>query len=80
MKEEDYQEGFEEYVSGGVREESAKSYRCAVDLYYKAVCQLIDYLLCQKPPIRDGWHDLVSVSIFEWFLTLEIPRNSMGDF
>lgn len=45
MEEKDYSEGFEEYVEGGLREEDAKSYRCAVDLYYKALCQLIDYLL-----------------------------------
>ena len=45
MEEKDYSEGFEEYIEGGIREEAAKSYRCAVDLYYKALCQLIDYLL-----------------------------------
>ena len=38
-------EGFKEYIEGGLREEKAKCYRCAVDLYYKAMCQLIDYLL-----------------------------------
>lgn len=48
MKQEDYEEGFEEYVEGGLREENAKSYRCAVDLYYKAVCQIIDYLLFKE--------------------------------
>lgn len=48
MKQEDYEEGFEEYVGGGIREETAKSYRCAVDLYYKAVCQIIDYLLFRE--------------------------------
>lgn len=48
MKQEDYEEGFEEYIGGGVREETAKSYRCAVDLYYKAVCQIIDYLLSKE--------------------------------
>ena len=48
MEEKDYSEGFEEYVEGGLREEEAKSYRCAVDLYYKALCQLIDYLLFEE--------------------------------
>ena len=48
MNQEDYEEGFEEYIGGGLREEAAKSYRCAVDLYYKAVCQIIDYLLFKE--------------------------------
>ena len=48
MKQEDYEEGFKEYIDGGIREEAAKSYRCAVDLYYKAVCQIIDYLLFKE--------------------------------
>lgn len=48
MEQKDYEEGFDEYIEGGLREESAKSYRCAVDLYYKAVCQLIDYLLFKE--------------------------------
>ncbi len=33
---------------GGMREETAKSYRCAVDLYYKALCRVIDYLLFKE--------------------------------
>lgn len=48
MEQKDYEEGFEEYIDGGIREETAKSYRCAVDLYYKAVCQIIDYLLFKE--------------------------------
>ena len=48
MKQEDYEKGFEEYIKGGLREEAARSYRCAVDLYYKALCQVIDYLLFKE--------------------------------
>ena len=48
MGQEDYEDRFEEYIEGGIREETAKSYRCAVDLYYKAVCQLIDYILFKE--------------------------------
>ncbi len=48
MELKDYEEGFEEYIDGGLREEHAKSYRCAVDLYYKAACQIIDYLLFKQ--------------------------------
>jgi len=48
MDQNDYEDGFEEYINGGIREESAKSYRCAVDLYYKAACQIIDYLLFKE--------------------------------
>jgi hypothetical protein len=45
MAQEDYESGFEEYIAGGLREETERRYRCAVDLYYKAMCQVIDYLL-----------------------------------
>ncbi|MBW3021562.1 hypothetical protein KY328_01450 [Candidatus Woesearchaeota archaeon] len=45
MEQKDYEDGFEEYIEGGLREEASKCYRCAVDLYYKALCQLIDFLL-----------------------------------
>lgn len=48
MEQADYEGGFGEYIDGGIREEIAKSYRCAADLYYKAVCQLIDYLLFKE--------------------------------
>jgi len=48
MEKEGYEQGFEEYIEGGIREEEAESYRCSVDLYYKAVCQLIDYLLSEE--------------------------------
>jgi len=48
MEEKDYERGFEEYIEGGIREENAKSFRCAVDLYYKALCQVIDYLLFKE--------------------------------
>lgn len=46
--EQNFEQGFEEYVTGALVEEENKRYRCAVDLYYKAVCQLIDYLLFKK--------------------------------
>lgn len=47
-----YEDGFVEYVDGGLREEKEGRYRCAVDLYYKAITQLCDYiLLTQKNKI-----------------------------
>ena len=32
-----------------------------------------EVILCQKPPIRDGWHGFVIVHI-KWFLTLEFRQ------
>ncbi|MFC1690685.1 hypothetical protein ACFL0W_00765 [Nanoarchaeota archaeon] len=48
MNQKAYETGFKDYIEGGMREESVKSYRCAVNLYYKALCQLIDYLLFKE--------------------------------
>ena len=57
MNEKDYEDGFEEYIDGGIREEAAKNYRCAVDLYYKAVCQIIDCLLFKEDIIINTLKD-----------------------
>ena len=45
---ENFEQGFEEYLAGAGVEEENRRYRCAVDLYYKAVCQLVDYLLFKE--------------------------------
>ena len=72
-EQEDYELGFEEYVNGAVREESAKSFRCAVDLYYKAVCQLIDYLLFKEGidvnKLKDRWDQIkaLNMGVFQVF-------------
>lgn len=46
--EQTFEQGFGEYIIGAKAEEENKRYRCAVDLYYKAVCQLIDFLLSRE--------------------------------
>lgn len=48
MESENYEEGFREYIEGGLSEESHRRYRCAVDLYYKSLCQIIDFLLSME--------------------------------
>lgn len=43
--EKDFIKGFEERIEGAISEEKNKRYRNAVELYYKAMVHLIDYLL-----------------------------------
>ena len=43
--------GFEERIEGAVSEEKDRRYRNAVELYYKAIVHLIDYLLFSKHDI-----------------------------
>lgn len=49
VSKEEHIKGFDERLEGAVSEEKQKRYRNAVELYYKAMTHLIDYLLLSCP-------------------------------
>ena len=37
------------------------------------------FLICQKPPVRDGWHEYVSSATYWWFLSILENRRFSGN-
>lgn len=51
VSKEEYTKGFNERMGGAVSEEKNGRYRNAVELYYKAMAHLVDYLLFESEEI-----------------------------
>jgi len=45
---EDYENGFEEFISEAISSENRKKYRVAISNYYKALTELISYLIVKE--------------------------------
>lgn len=56
VRKEDFEKGFEECINGALSEEKDKRYRNAVELYYKALVQLIDFIIFEERGDMADYH------------------------